>query len=438
MAYTVRETNWDDNIYETEIWLADAQSGAIRQLTNGRKSSSAPAWAPDGKTLAFGSDREDKRQIYLIDLAGGEAQKLTSGEESPGAFAWAPDGKSIAFTASDPKPEDLKEREKKYAEFDVIDQDHRLSHLFVVDVQSKAVRRLTKGAFTVGRFDWSPDSRQIAFDHRINGDPANSGSADISVVTVADAAVRKLVTQDAPDANPQWSPDGSRIAFETSMASQKFFYTNRRIAVIPSAGGAITVLSDQFDEDPSIVRWTPSGIFFAASARTWAYLYRLDPSTKTVSRLAPTDRWIGSGFSLSADAETVAFVASDAATFPEIYVAPVKTMAPRKLTPSAEQVASWPSPPIEVVSWPSQDGDHDRRHPAQAGRLQGREALPAARRHSRRPDGDLARHAVQQRGNLSHRSVGDKGRARPRAELSRQRRLWREVSLAQLQESRRW
>ena len=125
-----------------------------------------------------------------------------------------------------------------------------MSHLFVVDVQSKAVRRLTKGAFTVGRFDWSPDSRQIAFDHRINGDPANSGSADISVVTVADGAVRKLVTQDAPDANPQWSPDGSRIAFETSMASQKFFYTNRRIAVVPSAGGAITVLSDQFDEDP--------------------------------------------------------------------------------------------------------------------------------------------------------------------------------------------
>ncbi len=78
VAYTLRETNWDDNIYETEIWLADAQSGATRQLTNGRKSSNAPAWSPDGKKLAFGSDREDKRQIYLIDLAGGEAMKLTS------------------------------------------------------------------------------------------------------------------------------------------------------------------------------------------------------------------------------------------------------------------------------------------------------------------------------------------------------------------------
>ena len=72
VAYTMRETNWEENVYETEIWLADAQSGATRQLTNGRKSSNAPAWAPDGRKLAFGSDREDKRQIFLIDLMEGK------------------------------------------------------------------------------------------------------------------------------------------------------------------------------------------------------------------------------------------------------------------------------------------------------------------------------------------------------------------------------
>ena len=369
VAYTVRETNWDDNVYETEIWLADTQSGTTRQLTNGRKSSNAPAWSPDGRRLAFGSDREDKRQIYLINLGGGEALKLTSAEEAVGAFAWAPDGRSLAFTSSEPRAEALKEREKKYAEFDVIDQDHRMSHLFVADVETKAIRRLTSGAFTVGRFDWSPDSRQIAFDHRINSDPANGGSADISIVTVADSTIRKLVTQDGPDSNPQWSPDGKQIAFETSMASAKFFFTNRRIATIPATGGAIANLSAQFDEDPSIVRWASSGIFFAASSRAWAYLYRLDPATKAVTRFAPSDQWIGSGFSLSADAETVAFTASDASTFPEVYVASIAGLrepqkmaakAPaaqvKKLTTTGEQVAAWRSAPIEVISWPSQDG----------------------------------------------------------------------------------
>jgi dipeptidyl aminopeptidase/acylaminoacyl peptidase len=356
VAYTIRETNWAENAYETEIWVADVQSGTTRQLTNGRKSSNAPAWSPDGSRLAFGSDREDKRQIYLIDLRGGEALKLTSAEESVGAFAWSPDGRSIAFASSDQRSEALKEREKKFAEFDVIDEDHRLSHLYVVDVETKKIRRLTSGAFTVGRFDWSPDSRQIAFDHRINGDPANGGSADISLVAVSDSVLRKLVTGDGPDSNPQWSPDGSQIAFETSMASPKFFFTNRRIATVPAAGGPIVNLSAQFDEDPSIVRWTTSGIFFSAASRAWAYLYRLDPATKTVTRLAPSDTWIGSGFSLSADAQTVAFMASDATTFPEIYVAPTKTMAQKRVTTTGDQVAAWPSAPIEVISWPSQDG----------------------------------------------------------------------------------
>jgi dipeptidyl aminopeptidase/acylaminoacyl peptidase len=357
VAYTIRETNWDENAYETEIWLADVQSGTTRQLTNGRKSSTAPAWSPDGKRLAFGSDREDKRQIYVIDLAGGEAMKLTSAEESVAAFAWAPDGRSLAFTSSDPRTDALKDREKKYAEFDVIDADHRMSHLYVVDVETKKIRRLTSGAFTVGRFDWSPNSREIAFDHRINSDPANGGSADISVVTVADGAVRKLVTQEGPDSNPMWSPDGSTIAFESSMASQRFFFTNRRIATIAAGGGPIANLSAQFDEDPSILRWTPSGIFFSASARTWAYLYRMDPATKAVTRFAPSDRWIGSGFSFSADATSVAFTASDASTFTEVYVASTSpTLTPKKLTTTGEQVASWPSAPIEVISWASQDG----------------------------------------------------------------------------------
>src|SRR6185295_6855577 len=69
VAYTVRETNWDDNAFETEIWVADASGPATappRQLTNARKSSLSPAWSPDGAKLAFISDRTDKRQVYVI------------------------------------------------------------------------------------------------------------------------------------------------------------------------------------------------------------------------------------------------------------------------------------------------------------------------------------------------------------------------------------
>ena len=121
---------------------------------------------------------------------------LSTGAGGP---VWSPDGRQIAFTATDPKPQALKDRDKKYGEFEVVDQDLLMTHLYAIDLATRKVRALTKGAFTVGSFSWSPDSRQIAFDHRVNGDPSNGSTADISIVSVADAVVRGLVTQ--PDSD---------------------------------------------------------------------------------------------------------------------------------------------------------------------------------------------------------------------------------------------
>src|SRR6185436_20745319 len=66
VAYQVQETNWEENAFENEIWIAVTRTGERFQLTNAKKSSSAPAWSPDSKRIAFISDRDGKRQIYLI------------------------------------------------------------------------------------------------------------------------------------------------------------------------------------------------------------------------------------------------------------------------------------------------------------------------------------------------------------------------------------
>jgi dipeptidyl aminopeptidase/acylaminoacyl peptidase len=356
VAYTVRETNWENNSYETEVWLAEAATGARRQLTNAAKSSSNPVWSPDSRRLAFLSDRAGKRQIYLIDPLGGEAVKLTESEDGISALAWSPDGKSIAYAQTDVQSESSKEREKKYGEFEVVDQDYRMTHLYVIDLASQENRQLTNGAFTVGRFDWSPDSTRIAFDHRVNTDPASSGTADISIVNVGAGVTTPLVTQPGPDVNPVWSPDGSEIAFESSMANPSFFYTNTHVAKIRAAGGPIEDLSAGFDEDASIIRWTSSGIFFSASSRTWSYLFSLDQATKKTTRHSAGEKWIGTSFSLNRDAKTVAFIASDPVSFPEVYVASVSAMKPTKLSDLGAQTDSWPKASIDVISWPSKDG----------------------------------------------------------------------------------
>ena len=366
VAYTVRETNWDDNAYETQIWLADAAGGTARQLTNGKKSSRSPAWSPDGSKLAFISDRTDKSQIYVISPSAGEAEALTSPEEGVNRFEWSPDGRHIAYTATEPKSAALKEREKKYGEFQVVEQDYRMTQLFVLDVATKATRALASGAFNVGSFQWSPDGTRIAFDHAANPAPGFRGTSDISIVTVADGAARKLVTQEGPDASPVWSPDGTRIAFETAMANPDYYYSNGRIAIVPAAGGTPTVLTAAFDEDPSIVAWRPNGLFFSASRKTDSGLYKIDPDTKAITRLDAPGIPVAASFTASRDGSTVAFLGASATAMADVFVAPVSSLAGanparaagdvRKLTDMNAQTAGWTTSTLEVVSWKSQDG----------------------------------------------------------------------------------
>jgi dipeptidyl aminopeptidase/acylaminoacyl peptidase len=357
IAYTVREANWDDNNYHTEIWLADVKTGDVRQLTsNAKKSSSSPAWSPDSTKLAFATDRDDKRQVYLIDPRGGEARKLTTVEDGVGSFAWSPDGKSIAYTATDPRTDADKEREKKYGEFDVYGEGYRMTHLWVWDIAGKKSRRLTDGAFTVGSFSWSPDGTQIAFDHRINNANTSGATADISVVTVADGKVRQLVTQDGADAGPVWSLDGTRIAFGSAM-KKEFSFLNNGIGLIPAGGGQIEYLTTAFDENPNIVDWNRAGLFFSASQKTWSYLFSVDPATKAIKKYAGADPAIANGFSITPDGQWVAFAAADATSLSEIYLSPLAVaLKPRRLTDMTAQTSSWSKGAIELITWKSQDG----------------------------------------------------------------------------------
>ena len=391
VAYTLRETNWDDNDFETEIWLGTTTE--TRQLTNAAKSSMQPAWSPDGRWLAFVSDRNGRRQLYRLNVGGGEAERLTSGDEGVNGFAWAPDGSRIVYTMTDAVAESVKEREKKFGDIRIEDEDRRMAHLHLLTLPAAAggsisSKPLTSGAFVVGSFDWSPDGRSIVFDHRVSSDPADGDSADISIVDVASSTRRTLVTQAGPDSNPRWSPDGTRIAFVSSMAKPFFYYQNSVIAVTPVTGGSVEALTDRFDEDPGLIRWTTTGIFFSASQRTWAYLFQLDPATKQIARHAVADSWIGNGFSLTPDGRAVAFVGSGPASFPDVYLGSLENQAGLKPGPAAlkatavsktgEQIAAWPKHTREVVKLEEPGRRRDRRCAPQAGRLPERAALSAA------------------------------------------------------------
>jgi dipeptidyl aminopeptidase/acylaminoacyl peptidase len=359
VAYHVNETNWDDNAFETEIWIADVATGANYQLTNAKKSSTNPAWSPDGRWLAFRSNRSDKQQLYLISPRGGEARPLTKGDTGVNSFRWAPDGRRIAFTASDPESDAMKDRKKTYGEFTLEDEDYTYSHLWIVDANPADEKmpepvRLTEGAsFTVQSFAWSPDSARIAFSAPINPNLNFGDTADLYLLTVANKSLKKLVDLPGSDSGPVWSPDGAQIAFTKNPVA---YYLNSRIAVVPAAGGAVRMLAADFDEDIGPEEWGPRGIYFTASQRTYAHLFLLDPASGKVTQLSAPKEAVHFSFSFDREYRNAAFLRSDATTYGEVYASALDRFTPRRLTRMGDQLKDWKLATRELIEWKSQDG----------------------------------------------------------------------------------
>ncbi len=362
VAYTVTETDMEQDAYVTQIWLADVASGKTVQLTRSKKSSSGPAWSPDGRSLAFTSSRaDDKSQLFVISPDGGEAVQLTKSETAVGGYAWSRDGKTIAFTASDPVSEESKGRKDFYGDFDVVRREYTHSHLWTVDVAEalrspQPGRRRTSGKdFTVGGFDWSPDGTKIAFSAALNPDLINGGTSDIYVIGLAGDSVKKIVSQPGPDSSPLWSPDGRSILFSSAGGKFDYFARNIGLALVPADGGSISPLTGAFDENAGVVVWNADGIYFSAMQKTAAHLYRLDPASLQIARLSTPDDAIVSGFSFSKDGKRLAFTAASPTSLPEICVSEFPFM-PRSLTRMTDQVEPFVLGTREVISWKSKDG----------------------------------------------------------------------------------
>lgn len=376
VVYEQSRTNWEANAFETDLWLADAATGERHLLTVTSKSSSDAKWSPDGRWIAFLSNRPaplpgspaDKRQLYVMPADGGEAQQLTKMEKGVNSFEWAPDSATIAIAAAAPDTKAMKDRKETFGDYHVEHADYETVHLWLVDLpKTDAAGRtappadpklLTAGdSFSVGGdFSFSPDGKRIAFSAQRDPDLISAFSADIYTVALADGAVKKIVDTPGPDGDPHWSPDGTQIAYVTSNGSKFFFYTDRRIAVVPSDRGAPQVVSSTFDEDPDLLRWAPEGIYFSALQKTTSSLFLLDPKAETVKPIDLPGTEIATQFSFSKDFSRVAYRGAGANQTAEIYSADLPAASPVKLTNAGAQFSGFDLAKREVVHWKSGDG----------------------------------------------------------------------------------
>jgi len=364
VVYTVNEAVMtpDKSEFVTQIWMANIATKQNIQLTFGDKTSTNPKWSPDGKWIAFVSNRKDNRNnLYRLNIDGGEAEPLTELKSSVTNFNWSPDDRFIAYTMSDPKTEEEEKNDKGRNDFRWVDENLKMSRLYVIPVQQDAngkrePRKLTTENYNVGEFDWSADGSRIAFSHSKTPGANDWTTADVSIVDVASTNVTPLANTPAAEDSPAYSPDGKSIAMIVTDSPPRWAQT-ATIQIFPANGGQPKVLLSSFDGQPGIAGWSADGkkIYFSEAKGTGTQFYVVDVAANRIEEVKH-DTAVLSAISLNRSGTTFGLVRQTSDTPADVYVSPVGNFAPVQISHANAELKLPAIGRTEVVRWKSKDG----------------------------------------------------------------------------------
>ena len=292
------------------------EKGNIMTFTAKYTDDYSPAISPDGKWIAFASNRLQNTELYLMDLQTRSLRQLTHTDELDEYMpAFSPDGKSLAFVT---------ERTRGGMMLPPVQasgSDPSSAAIYLMDIDGRNQRPLIdiEGAQRAPVF--SPDGKKIAFEFRAPtaenrstpGNADNNDTLEIYIIHTDGTNKTQLTHNDVDDGHPTWAPDGKRIAF-TSMVGDIY-----QIAIVSATGGAAKQLtfSDASHYQPTFSQ-DGKRIIYVSNAHNHYTLWMMDSNGTNKTQLT---NHVGAHFepSLSQDGKTLVF-SSDRSDHMRIYL----------------------------------------------------------------------------------------------------------------------
>jgi dipeptidyl aminopeptidase/acylaminoacyl peptidase len=313
IAYDASTIDLAANARRSSIYLlpADGSAASSRQLTDGTKQDEEPAWSPDGKTIAYVSNRDGgAKQVYLYDVASGRSRKLTSLAGGAGSVKWLPDGSGIVLVSDiypdcgvDPQCTDQKDAAAANApsKARVITnllyrhwtawQEPTRAHIIYVPLGNGMPRDLTPGAFDAppfslgggGEFDVSPDSRELVYARTTEQHPEITTNSDLFLVPLAaGGTARRITTRTGADTSPVYSPDGRWIAWR-SQSRGGYESDLWELWLYDRTAGTSHRIASEFNDWIESVTWSPDSksLFITAPLKGKEAIYEVSLDGRT-------------------------------------------------------------------------------------------------------------------------------------------------------------
>ena len=318
LAFTVSEPP-KGTTNATHIWILNVATKQVRQYTYSEKNENSPRWSPDGKSLAFLSNRDEDRQIYLLPSSGGDAYAITEGKRGIASFEWSPDGKQIAFLASDAPTDTEQKKEKDKDDAEVIDKDSKHPRVWILDVATKKARAITGAQWEVREAEWLPAGDRLivsATDHPESDDNTNR----IFSLNLASGEMSPLLAPKGPFGDIRVSPDGKQFAYigaRVDGPEPHDIYVHSTDAQADDPSHNLT--SSSVDRAMNGIDWRSDGSLMAVAEtgfKTTLYSVASDGHATVVDNATPNPR-----DPVVSSTGTLAFVGQSATEPPEIYLA---------------------------------------------------------------------------------------------------------------------